>query len=82
MTVKYLAKKDVLSVKKTDVPLFYSASGYGRAIPTQYMVQLRDKRWRRVYVCCFSNAGTAYIKTKDDAFTVVGPEAQELLDRA
>jgi hypothetical protein len=44
--------------------------GYGRKIPTDYAVRLGN-RWHRVYVCCFSNAGTAYIQTKDYFFLVV-----------
>lgn len=40
--------------------LSYTASGYGRRIPTRYKV-LFNSRWRRVYVCCYSNSGTAYI---------------------
>ena len=38
----------------------YTATGYGRRIPTQYMVRLNN-RWRRVYICIFSNSGTCYI---------------------
>jgi hypothetical protein len=30
------------------------------------MVRLQDKRWRRVYVCQISNAGTAYVLVKGD----------------
>lgn len=37
-----------------------SVTGYGRRIPTCYMVKHFD-RWRRVYVCSYGNAGTAYI---------------------
>lgn len=40
--------------------LSYTATGYGRRIPSPYMVRFNG-RWRRVYVCCFSNVGTAYI---------------------
>lgn len=40
--------------------LQFTASGYGRRIPTRYMVQWKG-RWRRVYVCQYSNSGTAYI---------------------
>lgn len=40
--------------------LQYTASGYGRKIPTQYMVHLNGK-WRRVYCAIFSNSGTLYI---------------------
>lgn len=42
--------------------LSYTASGYGRKIPTIHMVRLPgDKRWRRVYCCIYSNAGTTYV---------------------
>jgi hypothetical protein len=47
-----------------------SAMGYGRKIPTDWMIQL-GTRWHRVYVCCFSNSGTAYIKTKKHPFLVI-----------
>lgn len=40
--------------------LSYTATGYGKRIPTTTMV-LFNGRWRRVYVCCYSNSGTAYI---------------------
>ena len=47
--------------------LSYTASGYGRKIPTIYMVQLPDsKRWRRVYACQYSNAGTCYVQSGKD----------------
>lgn len=36
-------------------------SGYGSRIPTGYMIKWRGK-WRRVYVRCFSNSGTTYIR--------------------
>jgi len=47
-----------------------SQMGYGRKIPTDYAIRL-GARWHRVYVCCFSNAGTAYIITKYYRFLVV-----------
>lgn len=40
--------------------LSYTASGYGKRIPTRYMVQLNGK-WRRVYCCVYSNSGICYI---------------------
>jgi hypothetical protein len=50
--------------------LTYTASGYGRRIPTRYMVQVNGK-WRRVYCCQISNAGTCYIgKLSPDAIIV------------
>lgn len=39
-------------------------TGYGRKIPTGRMIRWNGK-WRRIYVCCFSNSGTAYIADKD-----------------
>lgn len=42
--------------------LSYTATGYGRKIPTDYMVNYLG-RWRRVYCCVFSNSGTLYIVT-------------------
>lgn len=40
--------------------LLFTVSGYGKRIPTRVMV-LFNGRWRRVYVCFFSNSGTAYL---------------------
>jgi hypothetical protein len=40
--------------------LSYTASGYGKRIPTTYMVKWRNK-WRRVYCCIYSNIGKLYI---------------------
>ena len=38
----------------------YTASGYGKRIPTRWVVRV-ENRWRRVYCCIYSNAGTCYI---------------------
>lgn len=40
--------------------LMYTATGYGRKIPTRQMIKVNGK-WRRVYCCIFSNIGTCYI---------------------
>lgn len=40
--------------------LMYTATGYGRRIPTEYMVKYNN-RWYRVYCCIYSNIGTLYI---------------------
>jgi hypothetical protein len=42
--------------------LSYTATGYGSKIPTEYMVQTIDNKWRRVYCCIFSNNGTLYVQ--------------------
>jgi hypothetical protein len=79
--VNYLTAARITAAKTTEAPRFYSASGYGRKIPTSRMVRLDGKRWHRVYVCQISNAGTAYVVTKDDDFLVIGPEAEERIDQ-
>ena len=45
--------------------LTYTASGYGRRIPTRHMV-LFNGRWRRVYCYIFSNTGSCYIGKFED----------------
>jgi len=45
--------------------LMFTSTGYGRKIPTEYMVKFNN-RWRRIYCCIFSNAGTTYITAGDD----------------
>lgn len=58
-------KTELLEWHKTG--LSYTASGYGRKIPTSMMVKLPDSpRWRRVYCCIFSNAGTYYVTAGND----------------
>lgn len=52
-----------VKIKRTwwqDKGLSYTASGYGKRIPTEYMVKFNDK-WRRVYCKIYSNSGTLYI---------------------
>lgn len=39
----------------------FTASGYGKRIPTEFVVRL-EKRWRRVYCCIYSNIGTLYVE--------------------
>lgn len=38
----------------------YTSSGYGRKIPTSQCIMFNGKL-RRVYCCCYSNSGVAYI---------------------
>lgn len=49
----------------------FTASGYGRKIPTTRMVQLPGHpRWYRVYCIIFSNAGSTYIIRKGERIWV------------
>lgn len=44
----------------TASPVVRTRTGYGSRLPTCQMVRV-NRRWRRVYVCIWSNSGTAYI---------------------
>jgi len=57
----YLNELDVVAVRQTEPPLNRSRTGYGNKLGTSWEIQLRDLKWRRVYVIQWSNAGTAYI---------------------
>lgn len=41
------------------------AQGYGPKIPTPYWIHYLGY-WRRVYVMCWSNSGTAYVLVKGE----------------
>lgn len=49
--------------------LQYTATGYGKRIPTRYMVRYNGKL-RRVYVYQYSNVGTCYIGKLSDGLFV------------
>lgn len=59
-----------LEIKDSPLPFHragksFTKTGYGRRIPSVCMARFpNEKRWRRIYVCCFSNAGTAYIEDR------------------
>jgi len=49
--------------------LSYTASGYGRKIPTRHKVRYKG-RLRRIYCCIFSNSGTCFIIVDGEEKTV------------
>lgn len=59
-TITWLDDEDVAEVRITEAPRHYSATGYGRKIPTQYMLRIKE-RWHRVYSMVYGNSGTAYV---------------------
>lgn len=59
-TEKVEVKEALLAWQKQG--LQYTASGYGKRIPTRYMVKTNN-RWRRVYCVISSNVGTLYVGT-------------------
>ena len=60
-TITWLDDEQVTEVRITEAPHHYSATGYGRKIPTQYMLRITG-RWHRVYMMQYSNSGTAYVR--------------------
>ena len=55
------ADKRVKLLRWQALGLQFTASGYGRRIPTAQQIRLHG-RWRRVYACVFSNSGTCYVE--------------------
>lgn len=49
--------------------LSWTATGYGKRIPTGHMVRFNGK-WRRVYCCQYSNVGTCYIGKLSDGLII------------
>ena len=47
-----------------------TASRYGAALTSSRCVRLPDGSVRRIYVTCFSNAGTAWVKIRGRKFIV------------
>lgn len=50
--------------------LSYTATGYGKKIPTRWKVRVFGNRWNRVYCACYSNTGTLYIVHKGERVIV------------
>lgn len=62
-TLTHLSDDDVLEVRITKTPFNPTASGYGRKIPTQYMLKLAGKgRFHRVYAMCYGNGSSLYVE--------------------
>jgi hypothetical protein len=57
----YLDTSRITAKRQGAPPPNRSRSGYGSKIPSSWELCLDDKRWRRVYVVCWSNSGSAYV---------------------
>lgn len=58
----YLDPARVKAVKETCVPCSGTTrTGYGPKLATPWLLRIDGKRWHRVYIMQWSNAGTAYI---------------------
>lgn len=64
--ITYMDPNQVIATRQTTTPHNRSRSGYGSKLPTSWQLQLKDKRWRRVYVILWSNSGSAYILVKGE----------------
>lgn len=57
-----LDRSDILAVYQTvKIPLDYSISGYGKKLPTRFVIKTTDKRLHRVYCICYSNSGSLWM---------------------
>lgn len=54
----------IIEQKRTEIPRSgQTVSGYGSRLATSRLVKLSDSpKWYRVYVICYSNSGSAYIR--------------------
>lgn len=65
--MQYLDDLGTISIKENLLPwqrqgLSYTASGYGAKIPSRFMARIAgEKRWYRVYVAQYGNAGSPYV---------------------
>ena len=73
MKTAYLNTLEVEAIEKPlcwqEKGLSFTATGYGKRIPTRYMVRHNGK-FRRVYCAIYSNVGTCYIGKLSDAMFV------------
>lgn len=65
--VKYLTDiRTIVETRYTERPLGgHTLEGYTlrKGAPTSLLIRLEgESRWRRVYVWCFANAGTAFVR--------------------
>jgi hypothetical protein len=58
--LSHLLAGSISDAKVTEAPLQRSATGYGRKLPTPYMLRV-GTRWHRVYVMNYGNAGSTYV---------------------
>ncbi len=58
--MKYLDTSTVQERRETALPAPRTRSGYGSKLPTSHQLRIGG-RWHRVYMVCWSNAGTAYV---------------------
>lgn len=81
--VKYanLVAAQVQPMRHHRMGLQWTTSGYGKKIPTQYMVRLSfNPRWLRVYQVIYSNVGSLYIESKGEQLFIRESELEELLE--
>jgi hypothetical protein len=77
--IDYLNPDNIGGSKQTTAPTYgRNASGYGRKIPTSWLLHVSG-RWRRVYVVCYSNAGSAYIVVRGERYFLGGIEPRDYL---
>jgi hypothetical protein len=72
--------RGVSAIRVGRTPPCPTRSGYGKRLPTRYEVLL-GSRWHRVWVMCWSNVGTAYLRVGGETRTDID-EIETLCERA
>ena len=73
----------IAAAKRTDTPAYgQPVSGYGKRIPTRYMIKLEGSDvWRRVYCVIYGNAGSLYVGSWNEMLWINDWELEEALAR-
>ena len=74
MRVRYLQPEFMVATKLSQPKPWAGRNqyGYGRKIPTAWMVKLNDGIWRRVYAMYFSNVQSLYVLIDREEFFLDG----------
>ena len=63
MSITYLDERLITAARESHIPAWATGAdrtGYGRKIRTSWELRI-NKRWHRIYVVCYSNAGSSYV---------------------
>jgi hypothetical protein len=80
--VIYLDENTIIAAKRTIAPRSgRTVTGYGKHMPTRYMIQLANKRWYRVYAICYSNVASWYITMKNGGDRFIDNSCHYVMDK-
>ena len=81
--IQYLDASTIREAGMTRSPSYgYTSSGYTvrSGAPSKWMIRLAgEARWRRVYVVCFSNVGSSFVRIKGRRYYIDGEAENAIL---